>query len=112
MKMTLLKAGMCILAAGASVGAVAQATPGWTTPSVVESFITTERGLTIILPTSGNPTQCVSASWAFIASTEPNYALISSTILTAFSQGKSIRVWQSDCHPDGQARFVAVWIDR
>ena len=112
MQMTFLKVGLCLLAAGASTGATAQATPGWTTPSLVESFIPTERGLTVILPTTNNPTQCASSTWTFIASTEPNFALISSTILTAFSQGKAIRVWQSGCHPDGQARFVAVWIDQ
>ncbi len=108
----LFRACLGLLALLFSAGASAQATPGWTNPSQIASFIPTESGLTIILPEGNNPTQCGSSTWAHIGASEPNYALISSTILTAFSQGKPIRVWQSGCHPDGRIRFVAVWVDR
>ncbi len=111
-KCIFLKFATVISAAGAAVGVSAQATPGWTTPTLIESFIPTESGLIIIQSTSNNPMHCASSTWAFIAADDPNYALISSTILTAFSQAKPIRTWQSGCHPDGKAKFVAVWVDR
>jgi len=103
---------LVLAAAMAPVAALAQASPGWTTPSVIDTVIPTENGLIIILPGSNNPMQCASNTWAYIGMADPNYPLISSVLLTAFSQGKPVRTWQNSCDPDGRARFVAVWADR
>lgn len=97
----------------AAYAAPAQA---WTKPMAIVSFIPTDSGLAVVVDDAGdpanNPMSCSSPTWLRISPNEVNYALISSTILTAFNQGKSIKVWVRDCNSDGSSHFVAVWTDK
>ena len=97
----------------ALVSANAQAAEGWGQSLTIISFIPTENGITInVTDNSGNPMACAVPTWLLVNATDPNYALISSTILTAFAQSKTVKVWQDSCRSDGSVHFRAAWIDR
>ena len=94
------------------INAPAAAAPGWTTPLTIETLIPAEEGLIITVTGNNNPTSCAQPAWLRLKTTNPNYQMIASSILTAFSQGKPIKVWQTSCDSDGYAHFIAAWIDR
>lgn len=106
------------LFAGLFFPVAAQAAPAqaWTKPMTIASFIATDSGLTIVVDDGGdsanNPMSCTSSTWLRIGINEVNYALISSTILTAFNQGKPVKLWIRDCNSDGSSHFVAAWADK
>lgn len=90
----------------------ASAAPGWSAPLTINSLLPTDQHLTLIVTGNDNPLGCSSSSWLRLHPGDPNFGLISSGILTAFAQGKTIKVWESNCETDGTVHFIAAWIDR
>ena len=79
----------------------------------IQAFIPVDTGLTVyVADNSANPVGCNTSTWLHIATTDANFDLISSTLLTAFTQGKPVKVWQSSCQTDGSVRFTAAWVDK
>lgn len=85
---------------------------GWTTSVQVNSFIPTESQLTLVVSAHDNALGCTSPTWLHLHAADSEFALISSSLLTAFAQGKSVKVWASNCDSDGGTHFIAAWIDR
>jgi hypothetical protein len=90
----------------------ASAAPGWSAPLTINSLLPTDQHLTLIVTGNDNPLGCSSSSWLRLHPGDANFSLISSGILTAFAQGKTIKVWESNCETDGTVHFIAAWIDR
>lgn len=106
---TLLRAAPVI----ALLSSPARGAAGWGTAMTVQSFIPTATDLTIVVVSNGsNPMGCGTAHWLRMSTTDANYALVSSAILTAFSQGKAVQVWQDSCNADGSVHFIGVWINQ
>lgn len=72
----------------------AHATPaqGWTKSMTISPFLPTDSGVTIVVEDGGdaanNPTSCTPPNWLRISPNDVNYALISSTLLTALPKEK------------------------
>lgn len=88
----------------------AYAAAGWTSSLTIQSFIPTDNGLKLIVSGNDNPMGCSSPTWLNLHLTDPNFDLISSTLLTAYAQGKTVKVWEGGCETDGMGHFWAVWV--
>ena len=84
----------------------------WSGPLAIQTFLPTDQNATIVVPSTDNPLGCGSPTWLRINISDPNYALISSTLLTAFTQGKPVKVFLLNCLSDGSVHISAVWLDR
>lgn len=89
----------------------ANAAAGWTSSLTIQSFIPTDTGLKLIVSGNDNPKGCSSPTWLNLHLTDPNFELISSTLLTAYAQGKTVKVWEGGCETDGMGHFWAAWIN-
>jgi len=101
---------LVLAAALLSLSAQAHAAAGWTSSLTIQSFIPTDGGLSLIVSGNDNPMGCPSPTWIHLHLTDPNYDLISSTLLTAYAQGKTVKVWEGGCETDGSVHFWAVWV--
>lgn len=103
--------GLLLLALAATSNP-APAAPSWSPPLTINSLLPTDQHLTLIVTGNDNPLGCSSSGWLRLHPGDANFGLISSGILTAFAQGKTIKVWESNCETDGTVHFIAAWIDR
>ncbi len=79
----------------------------------IVSFIPVDNGITITVSNnSGNPMGCTNPTWLHMNTGDANFALVSSSLLSAFAQGKAVKVWQDVCQADGSVHFYAAWIDK
>lgn len=85
---------------------------GWSSTVQISSFIPTDTQLVLVVSGYDNALGCSSASWLHLHASDSDFALISSSLLTAFAQGKSAKVWASNCDTDGVTHITAAWIDR
>ena len=90
----------------------ADAAAAWSVPLTIESFLPTVQHLTLIVSGNDNPVGCASGSWLRLHFGDPNYNLIASTLLTAFTQGKTVRLWEANCETDGTIHFIAARLDK
>ncbi len=104
-------AKLVVAAMLAGTSTASYAAPGWTAALTINSFIPTENGLKVIVAGNNNPTGCSSPTWLTLYTSDTNFNLISSAVLTAFAQGKTVKVWAASCDVDGSVRFSAAWMD-
>jgi hypothetical protein len=82
------------------------AAPSWSAPLTITSSMPTEGHLTLIVAGNDtNPFGCASSSWMRLR-------LISAMLLTAFAQGKPVKMWEANCESDGTNHIVAAWTDK
>ena len=101
-----------VLLAGGLLPVAADAAPGWSTPMTVQSVIPTDSALKVVVTSSSNQQGCTSPTWLTLNTSDLNFDLISAAILTAFNQGKAVKVWETGCVTDGSVHFIAAWVDR
>jgi len=90
----------------------ALASPGWSAPLTINSLISVDQSVTIVVSGNDNPVGCPTASWLRLLPSDSNFSATASTVLTAFSQGKQIKAWELECEADGSVHFNGVRIDR
>ncbi len=100
-----------VVATALSAPSAAGATQAWSASLTIQSFIPTDNGLKMIVSGNNNTLGCGIPSWIGIRMSDTNFGLISATMLTAFAQGKTVKIWSDSCDTDGSVRFVAAWID-
>jgi len=81
-------------------------------PFAINSVLSVDLSVTIVVSGNDNPVGCSNPSWLRIHPADANYSATVSTLLTAFSQGKQIKTWQQGDESDGTVHFTGVWIDR
>lgn len=104
-----------VAAISLSVGAIpARASgPGFTNAVQITVLFPREIGLDIILPGSGNPLGCSNADAYRLPLNADNYNAIASTLVTAFSSNKPIKVWAQQCDAaDGASKILAVYVPK
>jgi hypothetical protein len=85
----------------------AYAAAGWTASLTIQSFIP----IKLIVSGNDNPMGCSSPTWLNLRLTDANFDLISSTLSTAYAQGKTVKVWEGGWETDGSIHFWAAWVD-
>jgi hypothetical protein len=97
-----------ILALALPIGSAAMADPAYTSASIITSLAAREYGVEVYLPNANNPMGCSSVGWFRVVTSAQNYQAISSTLLSAQAQQKTITVYANSCDTDGASLIVAV----
>ena len=99
--------------AGLLLSASVQAAAAWSANSMtINSLIADPTDTTLVVTGNDNSMGCTVSNWARISSTDANYALISAELLSAFAQGKPVKLYEYACATDGTVKFNSVWVDR
>ena len=113
LKKTFASSMAAVISLAALCSSSANAAAGWGQSMTIVSIIPVDTGLTLAVSSNGgNPMACSNSTWLHMDTGDANYALISSTILTAFAQGKAVMLWQDACLSDGEAHFTAAWVNK
>lgn len=95
-----------------SVGS-AEAEPGLATPFKIAKLFPREHAVDLITdqPIS-SPMRCSRNDAVRIVLTAANYAVIASTLMTAFASDKTVTVWLDSCDTDGVGKLTAASVER
>lgn len=66
----------------------------------------------VVTPSITSPVNCSFSTVVRVLSTAQNYQAIVASMLTAFSQQKTVRVWVTQCDTDGANIIIAAWVDK
>ena len=89
----------------------ASAVSGMSTSFKISQLVPREMGLDIITNQAvTSPANCRTDAFR-ISSSTTNYNVLASSLITAFSTGKTVKVWVTQCDTDNVGLVVAAWID-
>jgi len=78
----------------------------WSAPLTITSYSVQDNRLGLVVTGGTNPLHCAPATtWYFVYNTDPNFALVASTLLTAYLQKRPVVVYEVSCDPDGAVHF-------
>lgn len=90
----------------------AHAATGWSASLTIQSLITSTDGTSLHVTGDDNLPGCTQSGWLILYKADSNYEAVSASLLTAFAQGKPVKLWESSCTGDGWVHFIASWVDR
>jgi hypothetical protein len=89
----------------------ASAVAGLSTSFKITQLIPREMGLDIVTNVAvTSPANCRTDAFR-LSSSASNYTVIASSLITAFSTGKALKVWVTQCDTDNVGLVVAAWVD-
>lgn len=105
--------GMFLALATGLISVPAQAAPGWSSTFTIGQMIPRDVGYDLVSSGASitSPVGCSRTDAIRIVPTAQNYQAIVSTLLTAYSMGKTVKVWVTQCDTDNVSLFVAAWVN-
>lgn len=89
----------------------ASAASGMSTNFKISQLVPREMGLDLVTNQAvTSPANCRTDAFR-LSSSAANYNVLASSLITAFSTGKNVRVWVSHCDTDNVGLVIAAWID-